>query len=121
MPDIAEAFPLQVFADAVGLAEPGGEQLLAYGDMAFNAFGPRNERTRASLGQAAEESELPSPLLLIPVVAAYILCVGPLNRRFVQRLRAPVVLVATTPLVACAFAVLIFFAGYARRGSMCSQ
>jgi 4-methoxybenzoate monooxygenase (O-demethylating) len=52
--DIAEAFPLRVFAEAVGLAEPGGEQLLAYGDMAFNAFGPRNELTRASLGQAAE-------------------------------------------------------------------
>ena len=54
VPDIAEAFPLQVFADAVGLAEPGGEQLLAYGNMAFNAFGPRNELTRASLRQAAE-------------------------------------------------------------------
>ena len=52
--DIAEAFPLQVFAEAVGLAEPGGEQLLAYGNMAFNAFGPRNELTRASLRQAAE-------------------------------------------------------------------
>ena len=30
------------------------QQLLAYGDMAFNAFGPRNERTRASLRQAAD-------------------------------------------------------------------
>jgi 4-methoxybenzoate monooxygenase (O-demethylating) len=54
VPDIAEAFPLRVFAEAVGLAEPGGEQLLAYGDMAFNAFGPRNELTMASLRQAAE-------------------------------------------------------------------
>jgi hypothetical protein len=54
VPDIAEAFPLQVFAEAVGLAEPSGQQLLAYGDMAFNAFGPRNELTRASLRQAAE-------------------------------------------------------------------
>jgi cytochrome P450 len=54
VPDIAEAFPLRVFAEAVGLAEPGGEQLLAYGNMAFNAFGPRNELTRASLRQAAE-------------------------------------------------------------------
>jgi cytochrome P450 len=52
--DIAEAFPLRVFAEAVGLAEPGGEQLLAYGNMAFNAFGPRNELTMASLRQAAE-------------------------------------------------------------------
>ena len=52
--DIAEAFPLRVFAGAVGLAEPGGEQLLTYGNMAFNAFGPRNELTTASLRQAAE-------------------------------------------------------------------
>jgi 4-methoxybenzoate monooxygenase (O-demethylating) len=54
VPDIAEAFPLSVFAAAVGLAEPGGDQLLAYGDMAFNAFGPRNQRTSESLRQAAE-------------------------------------------------------------------
>lgn len=52
--DIAEAFPLRVFAEAVGLAGPGGEQLLAYGNMAFNAFGPRNELTMASLRQATE-------------------------------------------------------------------
>ena len=52
--DIAEAFPLRVFATAVGLAEPGGEQLLAYGNMAFNAFGPRNALTSESLRQAAE-------------------------------------------------------------------
>ena len=52
--DIAEAFPLRVFGAAVGLPEPGGEPLLAYGNMAFNAFGPRNELTRQSLRQAAE-------------------------------------------------------------------
>jgi len=54
VPDIAEAFPLRVFAAAVGLAEPGGDQLLAYGNMAFNAFGPRNQLTTESLRQAAE-------------------------------------------------------------------
>jgi len=43
-----------VFSAAVGLAEPGGGQLLAYGNMAFNAFGPRNELTNESLRQAAE-------------------------------------------------------------------
>lgn len=52
--DIAEAFPLRVFAAAVGLAEPGGDELLAYGNMAFNAFGPRNALTSESLRQAAE-------------------------------------------------------------------
>ena len=52
--DIAEAYPLRVFGAAVGLPEPGGEQLLAYGNMAFNAFGPRNELTTESLRHAAE-------------------------------------------------------------------
>jgi 4-methoxybenzoate monooxygenase (O-demethylating) len=52
--DIAEAFPLRVFGAAVGLPGPGGGQLLAYGNMAFNAFGPRNELTTQSLRQAGE-------------------------------------------------------------------
>jgi 4-methoxybenzoate monooxygenase (O-demethylating) len=54
VPDIAEAFPLRVFAAAVGLAEAGGDELLAYGNIAFNAFGPRNQLTTESLRQAAE-------------------------------------------------------------------
>lgn len=41
--DLAEAFPLSVFPDAIGLCEDGRENLLPYGNMAFNAFGPRNE------------------------------------------------------------------------------
>ena len=51
--DIAEAYPLRVFGAAVGLPGPGGPELLAYGNMAFNAFGPRNELTTRSLRQAA--------------------------------------------------------------------
>jgi cytochrome P450 len=43
IPAIAEAYPLKVFPDVVGLAEQGRENLLPYGNMAFNAFGPRNE------------------------------------------------------------------------------
>jgi cytochrome P450 len=43
IPGIAEAYPLKVFPDVVGLAEQGRENLLPYGNMAFNAFGPRNE------------------------------------------------------------------------------
>lgn len=39
--DLAEVFPLRVFPDAVGLGESGRENLLPYGDFAFNAFGPR--------------------------------------------------------------------------------
>ena len=41
--DIGEAYPLKVFPDAVGLTTDGRDNLLAYGDMIFNAFGPRNE------------------------------------------------------------------------------
>ncbi len=41
--EIAEAFPLRVFPDIIGLRKEGRENLLPYGNMAFNAFGPRNE------------------------------------------------------------------------------
>jgi cytochrome P450 len=44
VPALAEAFPLRVFPDAVGIGEQGRENLLPYGDFAFNAFGPRNNR-----------------------------------------------------------------------------
>jgi 4-methoxybenzoate monooxygenase (O-demethylating) len=40
--DLAEAYPLKVFPDAVGLQAEGRENLLPYGTMAFNAFGPPN-------------------------------------------------------------------------------
>ena len=41
--DLAEVFPLRVFPDAVGIGTAGRENLLPYGDFAFNAFGPANE------------------------------------------------------------------------------
>ena len=41
--DLAEAYPLSVFPDAMGLTKEGRENLLPYGNMAFNAFGPRND------------------------------------------------------------------------------
>jgi cytochrome P450 len=40
---LAEAYPLKVFPDAVGISEQGRENLLPYGGMVFNSFGPRNE------------------------------------------------------------------------------
>lgn len=43
VPALAEAFPLRVFPDAVGLGRTGRKHLLPYGDFAFNAFGPRND------------------------------------------------------------------------------
>jgi 4-methoxybenzoate monooxygenase (O-demethylating) len=41
--DLAEAYPLKVFPDSVGIAEDGRENLLPYGSMVFNGFGPRND------------------------------------------------------------------------------
>jgi cytochrome P450 len=40
--DLAEAFPLVIFPEAVGLPEAGRENLLVYAAAVFNAFGPRN-------------------------------------------------------------------------------
>jgi cytochrome P450 len=50
--ELAEAFPLKVFPDAVGLDASGRENLLPYGDMVFNGFGPLNARFNASIATA---------------------------------------------------------------------
>ena len=50
---LAEAFPLGVFPDAVGLIREGRENLLPYGNMAFNAFGPRNQLFEDSMAPIA--------------------------------------------------------------------
>ena len=52
--DIAEAYPLSVFPKAVGLGQEGVENLLLYGAMAFNAFGPRNAHFEAVMAEAAK-------------------------------------------------------------------
>jgi cytochrome P450 len=49
MKDFAEHFPLKIFPDAVGLESEGRENLLLYGDMVFNALGPRNELFEKSM------------------------------------------------------------------------
>ena len=41
--DLSEAYPLKVFPDSVGISEDGRENLLPYGSMVFNGFGPRND------------------------------------------------------------------------------
>ncbi|WP_406212354.1 cytochrome P450 [Streptomyces canus] len=53
---LAQAFPLRAFPDAVGLGPDGREHLLPYGNMAFNAFGPRNDLVAADAHRAAELS-----------------------------------------------------------------
>jgi 4-methoxybenzoate monooxygenase (O-demethylating) len=42
VPEIAEAYPLEVFPDAVGMPRENRRFLLPYGNMVFNSFGPRN-------------------------------------------------------------------------------
>src|SRR6185312_12232513 len=49
--EIAEAYPLRVFPRAVGITQDCREQLLAYGNMAFNAFGPHNQLQADSMAQ----------------------------------------------------------------------
>jgi cytochrome P450 len=51
--DLAQAFPLSVFPDAMGLRQDGREHLLPYAGLAFNAFGPDNELRRRALETAA--------------------------------------------------------------------
>jgi hypothetical protein len=55
--DLAERYPLKVFPDAVGLPAEGRENLLPYGSLAFNAFGPRNRILEDALASAAPVQE----------------------------------------------------------------
>ena len=52
--DIAEAYPLSVFPKAVGLGPNGLENLLPYGTMVFNAFGPRNAHFENAMVEAGK-------------------------------------------------------------------
>ena len=54
---LAHVFPLKVFPDAVGIGTEGRENLLPYGNMAFNAFGPVNDLVRADAHRAAALSD----------------------------------------------------------------
>jgi 4-methoxybenzoate monooxygenase (O-demethylating) len=56
VPALAQAFPLRVFPDAVGLPPDGREHLLPYGDHAFNAFGPSNDLVAKGAPRVAELS-----------------------------------------------------------------
>ncbi|MBN9005053.1 MAG: cytochrome P450 [Rhizobiales bacterium] len=50
--DLAEPYPLKVFPDAVGLSADGRENLLPYGNMVFNSFGPRNDLFNRAMANA---------------------------------------------------------------------
>lgn len=61
VPEIAETFPLAVFPDLIGLREEGRENLIPYGNAAFNAFGPQNQL----LTDALEASQKPGEWVAI--------------------------------------------------------
>lgn len=50
--DLAEAYPLTVFPDAMGMARDNRRYLLPYGNMVFNSFGPRNAFFTAAVTDA---------------------------------------------------------------------
>ena len=50
--DLSEAFPLRVFPDAIGMRVEQRHNLLPYGDMVFNSFGPANELFQAAAARA---------------------------------------------------------------------
>ncbi len=51
--DLAEAYPLSVFPDAVGLKREGREHLLPYAGLVFNAFGPPNQLRQDAIERSA--------------------------------------------------------------------
>jgi 4-methoxybenzoate monooxygenase (O-demethylating) len=57
MEELARVFPVEAFADEVGVPEEGRANLLPYGDMVFNGQGPRNEYFHAAMENAAEVQE----------------------------------------------------------------
>ena len=52
--ELAQAFPLRVFPDAIGMRLDSRDRLLPYGDMVFNSFGPPNELFQQSAVRAKE-------------------------------------------------------------------
>lgn len=53
MADLVHAYLLKVFPDAVGVPSQGRRALIAYGNMVFNSFGPRNALFEAAMANAA--------------------------------------------------------------------
>jgi 4-methoxybenzoate monooxygenase (O-demethylating) len=51
--DLAEAYPLSVFPDALGLKAEGREHLLPYASLVFNAFGPPNQLRQDAIERSA--------------------------------------------------------------------
>ena len=54
IPDLAEAYPLTVFPDAMGMPRENRHHLLPFGNMVFNSFGPRNAFLEKAIAEARE-------------------------------------------------------------------
>jgi len=52
VPELAQVFPLKVFADAVGIGREERENLLIYGAMVFAGMGPKDDAWRALMAQS---------------------------------------------------------------------
>jgi 4-methoxybenzoate monooxygenase (O-demethylating) len=55
--DLAEAFPLTVLPDAVGMAPEGRRHLIPYSNLNFQAMGPRNRLWEEAVEQAGDSAE----------------------------------------------------------------
>src|SRR3954463_3691726 len=53
IPDLAEAYPLSIFPDALGLKQEGRENLMPYAGLVFNAFGPPNQLRQDAIERSA--------------------------------------------------------------------
>jgi len=51
--DLAEAYPLSIFPDALGLKPEGRENLIPYASVVFNAFGPPNDLRQEAIARSA--------------------------------------------------------------------
>ena len=51
--ELAEAYPLSIFPDALGLKQEGREHLLPYAGLVFNAFGPPNQLRQDAIERSA--------------------------------------------------------------------
>lgn len=60
--ELATAYPLRVFPDAVGMTKKNMEDLLVYWDLVFHTFGPKNKLFQQSAARLAELSAWVSEL-----------------------------------------------------------
>ena len=54
IPDLAEAYPLTVFPDSMGMPRENRRHLLPWGNMVFNSFGPPNAHLKRAVEEARE-------------------------------------------------------------------